>query len=195
MLKIEYRELASLQVYAGNPRTHSDDQIARLVASIQEFGFINPILVDEEGVIIAGHGRREAAELCDLDEVPTITLDGLNEDQKRALVIADNKLTELGGWSPEKLLAEFKALASTDFDTDLLGFSEAEMTKLFADKSSGTGENSPVIQYQIVFDNEEQQDRFYRWLAFLRANGNGDTIAERIDAHICDAVPALLEEA
>lgn len=191
-LKIEYRPISQLHKYAGNPRIHSDDQIAQLVASIQEFGFINPILIDEDDTIIAGHGRREAAELSGLDEVPTITLTGLTQEQRRALVIADNKLTENGGWNTDSLLNEIRAISESGYDTDILGFSEAEMKRLFKDKSSGSGEGeggNPVIQYNIVFEDEFQQDRWYEYLAWLRVNYEGETIAERLVAHIDATLP------
>ncbi len=191
-LKIEYRPISQLSKYAGNPRVHSDDQIAQLVASIQEFGFINPILIDEDDTIIAGHGRREAAELAGLDEVPTIAIVGLSEEQRRALVIADNKLTENGGWNTDALLSEIRDIAEAGYDTDILGFSEAEMKRMFADKSSGSGDGeggNPVIQYNVVFEDEHQQDRWYEYLAWLRVNYEGETIAERLVAHIDDTLP------
>ena len=103
-----------------NPRTHSPEQIGQLRASIEEWGFTNPILIDEEGVIIAGHGRLEAAQGL-LTEIPTITISGLTDDQKRALVIADNQLAVNAGWDLDLLKNEISTL---DFDIDLLGFDD-----------------------------------------------------------------------
>ena len=122
MLKIEYVATDDLIPYINNSRTHSESQIKQIAASIREFGFTNPILIDEGGSVIAGHGRLVAAELLDLDEVPTITLEGLTEAQRKAYVIADNKLALNSGWDDELLKIEIETLKNLDFDTDLLGW-------------------------------------------------------------------------
>ena len=96
-LEIAYIATTDLIPYANNPRTHSDQQVSQVASSIREFGFNNPILIDEHNGIIAGHGRLAAAQKLDLKVVPTITLEGLTEAQRKAYVIADNKLTENGG--------------------------------------------------------------------------------------------------
>lgn len=187
MLEIIYRPVGDLVPYANNPRTHSDEQIAQLVASIQEFGFTNPILIDENLGIIAGHGRHEAAPLANLDEVPTIMLSDLTDEQRRAYVIADNKLTENGDWDAAALEREVRALGGQKFDLDLLGFNAAEMRKILEEKSDtddGDGKGNPVIQYNIVFDNAEQQDNWYLFLSKLREMFGGETIAERLGDHI-----------
>jgi len=194
MLEIEYRATSSLTPYAENPNTHSDQQIAQLVGSIQEFGFTNPILIDEDGGVIAGHGRLEAAELAGLEEVPTIVLPDLTADQKRAYVIADNKLGLNSEWDPAALEREIRALGQAEFDLDLLGFNAAEMRRLLADKSDsddGRGKDGggPVIQYNIVFDTEDQQDKWYAFLAHLRDTFGGETIAERLDDFIDTVLP------
>ncbi len=122
MLKIEYVATDDLIPYINNSRTHSESQIKQIAASIREFGFTNPILIDEDGSVIAGHGRLVAAELLSLDEVPTITLEGLTEAQRKAYVIADNKLALNSGWDDELLKIEIETLKNLDFDTDLLGW-------------------------------------------------------------------------
>lgn len=188
-LKIQYRPISDLTPYANNPRTHSDEQIAQLVGSIQEFGFTNPILVDPEGVVIAGHGRLEAAGLAGLEKVPTIVLANLTEDQRRAYVIADNKLTLNGDWDPVMLEREIRLLGEVKFDLDILGFRASEMRKLLEDKSDGDdgkedNGGNPVISYNIVFDNESQQDNWYTLLSKLREMFGGETIAERLNDHI-----------
>tara|TARA_R110002073_G_C9378249_1_gene572768 strand:+ start:615 stop:1217 length:603 start_codon:yes stop_codon:yes gene_type:complete len=122
VLKIEYVATDDLIPYINNSRTHSESQIKQIAASIREFGFTNPILIDEGGSVIAGHGRLVAAELLDLDEVPTITLEGLTEAQRKAYVIADNKLALNSGWDDELLKIEIETLKNLDFDTDLLGW-------------------------------------------------------------------------
>jgi len=140
-LKIKMTPPAKLEPYAGNARTHSDEQIAQIAASIEEFGFTNPILADGEGVIIAGHGRLLAAQRLGLDKVPVITLDHLDETQRRALVIADNKIAENAGWDEELLRTELAALQELDFDLDLVGFSDDELDELLSDLEGGEAED------------------------------------------------------
>lgn len=132
-LKIEYRSVDGLTEYAGNSRTHSDDQVAQVAASIKEYGFTNPLLVDEHGVLIAGHGRLMAAKRVGLKEVPCIELGHLTEDQRRAYVIADNKLAELSGWDEEALAAELSALQSSGYSLGLTGFDDGYLSDLLAD--------------------------------------------------------------
>src|ERR1700689_470957 len=106
--------------FARNPRTHSDAQVAQIAASIREFGFNNPILVDTEDGVIAGHGRLLAARKLGLAEVPVIVLDHLTEAQKRAYIIADNQLALNAGWDETLLQEELKALQAEDFNLDLI---------------------------------------------------------------------------
>jgi len=129
-LSIDYLPTADLLPYAMNSRTHSDDQVAQIAASIKEFGFTNPILIDDAAGIIAGHGRLMAAKRLNLTEVPTITLEGLTEAQKKAYVIADNKLALNAGWDTEALTAELKRLQELDFNLDLIGFDSDELAQL-----------------------------------------------------------------
>jgi len=126
--QIEHLEIESLIPYARNSRTHSDAQVAQIAASIKEFGFTNPVLIDEEGGIIAGHGRVMAARKLKLAEVPCIRLSHLTETQKRAYVIADNKLALNAGWDDDFLKIELIDLNDAGFDMDLLGFSAPELT-------------------------------------------------------------------
>lgn len=123
-MQIEYRRAVDLTPYENNSRTHSKEQVSQIVESIKEFGFTNPILIDEEGGIIAGHGRLEAANVVGMAEVPTITLQGLSEAQKRAYVIADNSLAMNAGWDIDTLQFEVERLASLEFDTSLLALSD-----------------------------------------------------------------------
>ena len=129
-LSIDYIPTADLLPYAMNSRTHSDDQVAQIAASIKEFGFTNPILIDDAAGIIAGHGRLMAAKKLKLSEVPTITLEGLTEAQKKAYVIADNKLALNAGWDTEALTAELRRLQELEFDLDLIGFDSNELAQL-----------------------------------------------------------------
>jgi hypothetical protein len=116
--------------YARNSRTHSPEQVAQIAASIREFGFTNPVLVDENGGIIAGHGRVLAAQKLSMKEVPCIELSHLNEVQKRAYVIADNKIALNAGWDVDMLKIEFMELEDAGFDLELTGFSEDELKAL-----------------------------------------------------------------
>lgn len=118
-LTVEYVALSNLQVYSANPRQHDTKQIAKISRSIEQFGFINPILIDEHNEIIAGHARLEAAQLAKMERVPVIRLSHLSNAQKRAYRIADNKLAELGSWSIELLQMEFKALEEMELDFSL----------------------------------------------------------------------------
>jgi len=129
-LSIDYIPTADLLPYAMNSRTHSDEQVAQIAASIKEFGFTNPILIDDHETIIAGHGRLMAARKLKLTEVPTITLEGLTEAQKKAYVIADNKLALNAGWDTEALTAELRRLQELEFDLDLIGFDSDELAQL-----------------------------------------------------------------
>lgn len=129
-MQVFYKNIDSLNPYTNNSRTHSKEQIDQIVASMTEFGFTNPILVDEGDVIIAGHGRLEAAKHLGLKEVPTITLAGLSDEQKMAYIIADNKLALNAGWDNEKLVSELKNLMELDFDLSLTGFDPEEIEGL-----------------------------------------------------------------
>jgi ParB-like chromosome segregation protein Spo0J len=127
-MKIESIKLEKLIPYARNSRTHSDQQVAQVAASIREFGFTNPVLIDAEDGIIAGHGRVMAARKLGLTEVPCIRLGHLTETQKKAYIIADNRLAEVGGgWDEEMLGLELADLREADFDLDLIGFDAGEI--------------------------------------------------------------------
>ena len=119
--------------YARNARTHSEDQVAQISASITEFGFTNPILIGEDSVIIAGHGRLMAAQRLGLSEVPVIVLAHLNAAQRRALVVADNKIALNAGWDTEILLEQIELIRADGFDIDLVGFSDDELGELLAE--------------------------------------------------------------
>jgi len=124
-LQINYKFTENLIPYANNSRTHSDDQINQVASSIKEFGFTNPVLIDEQGGIIAGHGRVMAAKKLGLAEVPTITLEGLTKAQVKAYVIADNQLALNSGWELDVLKLEVETLGEMDFDISLLGFDDS----------------------------------------------------------------------
>ena len=123
--------------YARNSRTHSDEQVAQIAASIREWGWTNPVLVDEDGGLIAGHGRLLAARKLGLSQIPTMVAKGWSEAQKKAYVIADNKLALNAGWDLELLAVELGDLQGLDFDLMLTGFSDDELGKLLAEKTEG----------------------------------------------------------
>ena len=135
-LKVEYKNIKELIPYCNNSRTHSDDQVLQIASSIKEFGFTNPVLIDDQGGIIAGHGRIMAAQKLKMDEVPTITLSGLSEAQKKAYIIADNKLALNSGWDDELLKIELEQLKELDFDLGLIGFSDDELALLMGGETT-----------------------------------------------------------
>jgi len=129
---IEMKSVDDLIPYSKNARTHSESQVAQIAASIIEFGFTNPVLIDGEKGIIAGHGRLMAAKKLGLKEVPVVILDHLSETQKKAYIIADNKLAENAGWDEEILANELADLKDENFDLDLIGFEDQELEKIFS---------------------------------------------------------------
>lgn len=128
--QVTWRSVEQLIPYARNARTHSDEQVAQIAASVREFGWTNPVLVDEADGIIAGHGRVMAARKLGMDQVPVIVLSGLTEAQKRAYIIADNKLALNAGWDEEMLRAELADLRESGFDVNLTGFDPDEIAEL-----------------------------------------------------------------
>lgn len=122
--KHEIRKVSDLIPYVNNSRTHSEEQTTQIASSIKEFGFTNPVLIDESGGLIAGHGRLMAASKLNIDEVPCIVLEGLTDAQKKAYIIADNQLPLNAGWDLDKLKLEIETLDELDFNIDLLGFDD-----------------------------------------------------------------------
>ncbi|MGH7463223.1 MAG: ParB/Srx family N-terminal domain-containing protein, partial [Longimicrobiales bacterium] len=130
--KIEQWPTTKLLPYARNARTHSDEQVAQIAASIAEFGFTNPILAGSDGVIVAGHGRLAAAQKLGMEVVPVVVLDHLSTTQRRALVIADNRIAENAGWDEAMLRVELVSLQDDDFDLALTGFDADDLADLLA---------------------------------------------------------------
>jgi ParB-like chromosome segregation protein Spo0J len=133
-LNVEYRDLNSLIPYERNPRTHSEEQISQIAASIREFGFTNPILIDGNQRVIAGHGRFAAAKALGMDKVPCIDLSHLTEEQMRAYIIADNKIALNGGWNEDLLRVELTALKELGADLQLTGFDVTELADIMLGK-------------------------------------------------------------
>lgn len=140
-LKITYKPTADMIPYARNSRTHSDAQVAQIAASIKEFGFRMPVLIDGENGIIAGHGRVLAALKLGLDEIPTVDGSDMSEIQKRSYIIADNKIALNAGWDEELLMMEVEDLRSLGADIGLLAFDPSEL-------------NSAAIDYSILDDEQ-----------------------------------------
>lgn len=130
-MEIIYKKINELKPYENNSRTHDESQIKQICESIKEYGWTNPVLIDEKGMIIAGHGRIEAGKKLDIKEVPCIVLSGLTEAQKKAYVIADNKMALNAGWNEELLKTELENLKELDFDLELTGFNIDELDELF----------------------------------------------------------------
>jgi DNA modification methylase len=151
-LAIAWRPLGELIPYARNPRTHSDAQVAQIAASIREFGWTSPVLVDGESGIIAGHGRVMAARKLGLDRVPVIELGHMSEAQKRAYVLADNQLALNAGWDEALLRLELADLSELGFDLGLIGFGEGELARLLAGGTDGLTEDdeAPPLPEQAV---------------------------------------------
>jgi len=138
-MQIEQRLLSDLIPYINNSRKHSDDQVAQIAASIKEFGWTNPILVDGDNGIIAGHGRIMAAKKLGMTEVPVIELAHLSKEQRKALIIADNKLALNSDWDTNLLAIELKDLQDLGFDLNLTGFAENELSNIIETKNFNVG--------------------------------------------------------
>lgn len=157
-MSTEQVSIDALIPYARNSRTHSDEQVAQIAASIREFGFTNPVLIGKDNDIIAGHGRVMAARKLGLDVVPCIRLDHLTETQKRAYVIADNKLALNAGWDMDMLQVEIDALIAEGFDTELLGFDDnfgSWETEEAALPLLKDGDRSPIQQMTFTLHDEQ----------------------------------------
>ena len=157
--------VADLIPYALNSRTHSDEQVAQLAASIREFGFTNPVLVDEQNNLIAGHGRLLAARKLKLEQVPAVVVTGLDDRRRRALVIADNKLALNSGWDMDTLMVEMQDLGS-DFGA-LMGFSEKELLDMFKvdeDKLPNQQDLGAVFEVAVECNDETQQETVFNLL-------------------------------
>ena len=149
-LEIKYLPINSIVGYVNNTRTHSQEQINQVKSSISEFGMVNPIGI-HKNVILSGHCRWEALKQLDYKEVPTVDLSHLTEAQKKAYIIADNKLALNAGWDEELLKIELESLQELDFDLDILGFDEFEVEQIF-----GEGTN---IEMEDFFEEAEQKEK------------------------------------
>ena len=192
MIEIQYKATEDLIPYARNSRTHSAEQIAQIAASIREFGWTNPVLIDGENGIIAGHGRVLAAHKLGETQVPTIELSHMSDTQKRAYIIADNKLAINAGWDNEMLALEIDELKEAGFDLGLTGFTLDEIDALDGVQELDgmpelpTGDKEPFQQMTFTLhDTQAEQvgaamDAAKRMGAFVDSpnkNGNGNALA------------------
>ena len=165
-MKIEQTPLEDLIPYASNSRTHSEEQVTQIAASIKEFGFNNPVLLDGEKGIIAGHGRTLAAKKLGMTEVPTIELAHLSDSQRKAYIIADNKLALNADWDFELLGLEMGDLQEDGFNLDLIGFDQGELTVIFSGDETGEKpltEEDYVEKFNIIVEceNENAQENTF----------------------------------
>ena len=192
--KMQDRNVADLIPYVNNSRVHSDEQVLQICSSIREFGFTNPVLIDEDNGVVAGHGRLMAAKKLGLEKVPCIILAGLSEAQKKAYVIADNQLSLTSSWNMEVLALEVEALQAEDFDLNILGFSDEELNNLVisfdADEvpppELASGEKDTLRQCTFTL-TDEQYETVMAAIAKAKAlgpfgetgneNGNGNGLA------------------
>jgi ParB-like chromosome segregation protein Spo0J len=200
-MKIEQIKTEKLIPYARNSRLHSQEQIAQISASIREFGFNNPVLIDKDHGIIAGHGRVLAAQKLGLDEIPCLRLSHLTDIQKRAYIIADNRLAETGGgWDTELLALEIEDLRLEDFDIDLTGFDAAALASMFddVDELDGMpdlpeGDKEPFQQMTFTLHDEQaeqvsialkQAKSVGEFVGSLNENSNGNALARICETYL-----------
>ena len=171
-LQINYKSTENLIPYANNSRTHSEDQINQVASSIKEFGFTNPVLIDEQGGIIAGHGRVMAAKKLGLAEVPTITLEGLTKAQVKAYVIADNQLALNSGWDFDILNLEVESLTEMGFDVSLLGLSDLMPDELDEKENNSLSDVKDEDQFLLVIECKNETDQNIIYEELLARNYN-----------------------
>ena len=193
-LKVVYRQVADLIPYARNARTHSDEQVTRIASSIKEFGFTNPILIDGDNGIIAGHGRLMAAKKLGMREVPTIELSGMTDAQKRAYILADNKLALDAGWDEELLRLEFEELRGGAIDLELTGFSLNEINDILGnDPANDDGELSEEkISEALTIDPVSTQGTV--WVLGKHKVMCGDSTNEQTVSNFCSHADLLLTD-
>lgn len=168
-MKYETRKPSELSPYCNNARTHTPEQIEQIAASIREFGFINPIIIDANNGVIAGHARLQAAQSIGLASVPVLRVEHLTEAQKKAYIIADNKLALNADWNMELLNLELQELQELDFDLELTGFSLDEVSSLLDvsdNESEELKEEEYVETFEVVIEcsDESSQQKIYNKL-------------------------------
>ena len=196
--QIEQIATAELIPYARNARTHSEQQVSQIAGSIQEFGFCNPVLIDATNGIIAGHGRVLAAQLLKLESVPCLRLTHLTDAQRRAYVLADNRIALSSGWDDEMLANELSDLHADEFDMALLGFDADELGKLLAFEADevpppelASGDREPFQQMAFMLHDEQaeivkraiEQAKGEGPFESINENSNGNALARIAEAY------------
>ena len=174
--KIELWDLARLKPYEKNAREHSPEQVAQIAASIVEFGFLNPILVDSNDGIVAGHGRLSAAKELALGVVPVVVLDHLTENQKKAYILVDNKLAENATWNEDLLAEEIIKLNLQDFDLNILGWSDEELKALQEDGWASDIED-------LTKDDEEHLDGLQAKITILLDEEDKEKVVDALNEY------------
>jgi hypothetical protein len=194
-LTIRYTDTDALVPYARNARLHSQEQVRQIADSIQTFGFNNPVLIDPEGGIIAGHGRVMAAKLLGLAQVPAITIAGLSEAQKRAYILADNKLALNASWDLRLLAEELEFINAEGFAASLIGFTDADMQRLSDDLSAARLRDIEAGSGEDEGDNDGDQGDEGADSEPPRDNGTGNVPpsgAEHVDDAHADLPPEMV---
>lgn len=156
-LKIQYWATSRLKHFAGNARLHDEQNVSEIAKSIQRFGFVNPVLADKDGEIIAGHGRAMAAAKLQIEQVPVIVLSGLSEDEKRALRLADNRIAEKSRWDSDLLSSELRSLRDLNVDIEGLGWSDGELDRMLQETLDALPAD-PFEQKPSASKADEQDD-------------------------------------
>ncbi|MAS82738.1 MAG: hypothetical protein CMF45_08615 [Legionellales bacterium] len=180
-MQIEEVGTEELKPYEKNSRTHSKKQIGQIAKSIEEFGFTNPILIDEDNGVIAGHGRLMAAKSLKQESVPCIRLTGLTEKQRKAYIIADNKIAEGSGWDDDMLKLELEDLVGGDFDLESTGFDTGELDKILnIDEEVVVGEDNMPTQTQ---QSEEYEASSIRQIILIYGKDDYEEIVKAMGAY------------
>lgn len=184
-MQVEQRKVTDLVPYVNNARTHSDEQVAQIAASIKEFGWTNPILVDGENGIIAGHGRLLAARKLGAETVPVIELAHLSDAQRRAYILADNKLALNAGWDEELLRLEVGSLKDLGFDLELAGFSDSDLSTLFLEFEHG--ETDALAEWEGMPEFKQEDKTAFRSIhVHFACQDHVDQFAALIEQNITD---------
>ena len=184
-------ETSKLIPYVNNARTHSQEQVNKLRGSLREFGFINPVIIDADYNVIAGHGRLMAAKEEGIEEVPCVLVDYLSEAQKKAYILADNRYAQDAGWDEELLRLEIESLEGMDFDVSLTGFNEDEIADLFAD-SEGTGAEEDDFDLSDALEKATFVERGDVWVVGRHRLMCGDATSPEDVATLMDGKKANL---
>lgn len=174
-MKIEQIKVDELKPYPQNARTHSNKQIQQIKESIIEFGFTNPILIDKNNEVIAGHGRLESAKQLKMQDVPCIRLGYLTETQKKAYVLADNKLALNADWNIDLLSEEIQNLVAEDFNIDVIGFDEAELQELLneiEDVLPEINDTEPDYEQMTFTFHKDQVEKIKEAIKYVKTNIN-----------------------